>query len=72
MEIFEQDLVAGAVTQAIQMGAIGFDAVKQLIVARLERRPPQLDLNAYPHLPQANVGITRAAAYAALTEGMAA
>jgi hypothetical protein len=72
MEIFDQDLVADAVTQAIQMGAIGFDAVKQIIVARLERRPPQLDLDAYPHLPQANVGITRVAAYATLTEGMAA
>ena len=70
MEIFEQDLVA--VAQAIQMGAIGFDAVKQLIVARLERRPAQLDLRAYPHLPEANVGITRAAAYAALTKGLAA
>lgn len=72
MEIFEQDLVALAVAQAIQMGAIGFDAVKQLIIARLERRPAQLDLTAYPHLPQANVGSTRAAAYAALTEGLAA
>jgi transposase len=72
MEIFEQDLVALAVAQAIQMGAIGFDAVKQLIVARLERRPAQLDLRAYPHLPEANVGITRAAAYAALTKGLAA
>lgn len=72
MEIFDQDLVADAVTQAIQMGAIGFDAVKQIIVARLERRPPQLNLDAYPHLPQANVGITHVAAYATLTEGMAA
>jgi transposase len=72
MEIFEQDLVAQAVSRAIRMGAIGFDAVKQLIVACIERRPPQLDLTAYPHLPQAKVGMTRAAAYAALTGGMAA
>ena len=72
IEIFEQDLVAYAVKKAIQMGAIGFDAVKQIAVARLERRPPRLDLTAYPHLPQANVDMTRAAAYAALTEGLAA
>lgn len=68
MEVFEQDLVAAAVTQAIQLGTIGFDAVKQLAVARIERRPPRLDLDAYPHLPRANVQTTRASSYAALIE----
>lgn len=72
LEVFTQDVVADAVTQAIRMGTIGFDAVKQISVARIERRPPQLDLTAYPHLPQATVAMTRAAAYKALTEGMAA
>jgi hypothetical protein len=48
MEVFPEALVAGAVTDAIHMGAIGFDAVKQLVVARVEQRPPRLNLAAYP------------------------
>ena len=65
MEVFDQDLVALAVTQAIRLGALSFDAVKQIAMARLERRPPRLDLERYPHLPKANVAVTRAADYAA-------
>jgi len=72
MEAFDQDLVAHAVTQAIKLGAPGFDAVKQLILCRIERRPPRLDLTAYPYLPKANVGATRAADYAALLDRAAA
>ena len=72
MEVFELDLVAAAVTHAIRLGTISFDAVKQLAIARIEHRPPRLDLDAYPHLPRANVQTTRAASYAALTEGLAA
>ena len=72
MEVFEQEQVATAVTQAIRLGAASFDAVKQLILCRIERRPPRLDLSAYPYLPKANVGTTRAADYTALLEGAAA
>ena len=72
MEVFEQDLVASAVTHAIKLGALSFDAIKQIAVARIERRPPRLDLEQYPHLPRANVAVTRAADYAALTEARAA
>jgi hypothetical protein len=50
----------------------GFDAIKLLILCGIERRPPRLDLAAYPYLPKANVGMTRAADYAALLEGAAA
>jgi transposase len=72
MEVFDQDLVAQAVKDAIRLGAPGFDAVKQLILCRIERRPPRLDLSAYPYLPKPNVGATRAADYAALLQGEAA
>jgi hypothetical protein len=64
--------VAHAVTQAIKLGALGFDAVKQLILCRIEKRPPRLDVTAYPYLPKANVGVTRAADYVALLERVAA
>jgi len=66
MEVFEQDRVADAVSDAIRLGAISFDAVKQLVLCRIERRPPRLDLTAYPHLPRTHVRTTRAADYAAL------
>lgn len=72
MEVFEQDVVAAAVAQAIKLGALSFDAIKQIAVARIERRPPQLDLERYPHLPRASVAVTRAADYAALTQARAA
>jgi transposase len=72
MEIFDQDLVASAVSHALRLGTISFDAVKQIAVARIEQRPPRLDLEAYPHLPRAHVRMTRAGDYAALVERSAA
>lgn len=72
LEAFPQATVATAVGDAIRLGAPGFDAVKQLILCRIEQRPPRLDLGAYPYLPKANVGTTRAADYAALMPGRAA
>ncbi|MGV0821238.1 IS21 family transposase, partial [Martelella sp. AMO21009] len=55
-----------AVKQAIHLGAIGFDAVKHLILCRVERRPPRLDLSIYPYLPRATVETTSAKAYMGL------
>ena len=72
MELFARDVVAAAITDAIKLGAIGFDAVKQLTLARVERRAPQLDIAAYPYLPKPTVATTRAADYAALLQGAAA
>ena len=51
---------------------IGFDAVKLIALARLERRPPRLDLAAYPHLPRTAVRTTVAADYAVLVPEVAA
>jgi len=72
MEAAPQDVVAYAVTEAIRLGAIGFDAVKQITLARIERRPVRLNLAAYPHLPQLAVKTTAAADYAVLVPEMAA
>jgi transposase len=72
MEAIPKEVVTHAVTEAIRLGAIGFDAVKQIALARVERRPPRLDLNAYPHLPKTSVKTTSAADYAVLIPGRAA
>jgi hypothetical protein len=47
------------VRDAIDCGTIGFEAVKHLVLCRLERRPPRLDLTAYPYLLRATVATTR-------------
>ena len=48
------------------LGTISFDAVKHLLLCRIERRPPRLDLENYPHLPLAEVQTTQAADYMTL------
>lgn len=49
--------------QALQLQAISFDAVKHLLLCRIERRPPRLDLDNYPHLPAPQVALTAASDY---------
>ena len=72
MELFAQPVVAAAINDAIKLCAISFDAIKQLTLAKVERRAPQLDMAAYPYLPKPVVATTRAADYAALLAGVAA
>ncbi len=63
METFAIDDVTAAVRDAIQRGAVGFDAIKHLVLCRIERRPPRLDMAVYPYLPKARVATTSARAY---------
>ena len=72
LETFEMDHVRGAVCQALGLGAIGYDAVKHLVLCRVERRPPRLDLDIYPYLPRAQVETTKPASYMSLMPGAAA
>jgi transposase len=72
LETFKLEDVHAAVRQALRLGAIGFDAVKHLVLCRIERRPPKLDLVAYPYLPRVTVATTQAKAYMALLGGAAA
>ena len=61
LETFDLEVLHGAVKDALRLGAIGCDAVKHLVLCRIERRPPKLDLDIYPYLPRANVATTAAA-----------
>ena len=72
METIPMPIVTDAVTEAIRLGAIGFDAIKLIALARIEHRPARLDLAAYPHLPKMDVRTTAAADYAILIPGRAA
>ncbi len=71
LETFEMDPVQGAVRPALDRGAIGYDAVKHLVLCRVERRPPRLDLDIYPDLPRARVETTKPASYMSLMPGAA-
>lgn len=72
METFPEALVSSAAGEAIRLGALGFDAVKQLVIARIEHRPARLDTSFYPYLPKPTVATTRVADYRALLSGDAA
>jgi transposase len=65
---FSMEEVSAAARQALQFSAISFDAVKHLLLCAIERRPPKLDLENYPHLPMAEVALTRAADYQVLLQ----
>jgi len=66
LETFGIDDLHAAVKQSLKLGAVGFDAVKHLVLCQVEKRPPKLDLDVYPYLPRANVETTSAASYMAL------
>lgn len=66
LETFPLAEVSVAIDDALRLGAISFDAVKHLLLCRIEQRPARLDLENYPHLPVAQVATTTAADYLTL------
>jgi hypothetical protein len=66
METFDLSEVTHAIEDALKLGTISFDAVRHLMLCRIERRPPRLDMENYPHLPLAQVHTTQAADYMSL------
>ena len=72
LETFSQQEGHTAVRDAIRLGAIGFDAVKHLVLCRLEGRPPRLDLELHPYLPRVTVNTTLAGDYMTLLSGRVA
>lgn len=71
IETFPLSDVSVAIADALERGVIGFDAVKHLLLCRIERRPPRLNLMAYPYLPRAEVATTSASSYMGLLTGAA-
>jgi len=72
LETFEMDIVQGAIQHALDLGAIGYNAVKHLVLCWIAKRPPRLDLEFYPYLPKANVATTRPSSYMSLMGGTVA
>ena len=69
LETFSIEVVHAAVKDALRLGTISHDAVKHLVLCRVECRPARLDRKHYPHLPMATVGTTSPASYAVLMPG---
>ena len=69
IESFSLDDVRAAISEALERGVIGFDAVKHLVLCRIEKRPPRLNLLAHPYLPRAEVATTSARSYMGLLKG---
>ncbi len=69
MENLRKEEVHKAVGDALKLGAISFDAIKHLLLSRIENRPARLDLTLYLHLPRVRVTKTRARDYMALLTG---
>ena len=72
LETFSMGEVHSAVRDALRLGSISFDAVKHLVLCRLEGRPPRLDLELYPYLPRVRVCTTAAENYMSLLSRSAA
>ena len=69
MENFRKEEVHSAVRDALNLGAVSFDAVKHLVLCRIEGRLPRLDMELYPYLPRANVATTSTRDYMTLLAG---
>ena len=69
LETFPLEDVHHGVCSALERGTIGFDAVKHLVLCHIERRPPRLDMAAYPYLPRARVETTSPRSYMSLLAG---
>jgi len=66
LETFTLDDVHHGIRSALDRGTIGFDAVKHLVLCRIERLPPRLDMTVYPYLPKARVHATSPQSYMSL------
>ena len=71
LESFSLQEAHHAVRDALRLGALSFDAVKHLVLCRIEGRPPHLDLELYPYLPRVRVSATPAGDYMTLLAGRA-
>ena len=69
MESFRKQEVHHAVREALRLGAVSFDAVKHLVLCRIDGRPPRLDIELYPYLPRVVVTKTSAKDYMTLVSG---
>ena len=69
LERFDMEIVHAAIKDALLRRAISFDAIRHLVLCRVDRRPARLDMSIYPFLPRTNIQTTRASSYGGLLSG---
>ena len=69
-ETFRLEEVDSSVGDALRLGAIGFDVVKHLVLCRIERRPPRLNLDVYGRICRAPGSRSSAKSYMSLLSGL--
>ena len=72
LESFRLDEVHAAMRDSLRLGVSSFDAVRHLVLSRLEARPPRRDLELYPYLPRVRVSTTSTRDYMTLLSRRAA
>lgn len=63
LESYSLEEVSQGIEEALSLGAVSHEAIKHLILARLEKRPPSLNLLAFPHIPAVHVEKTSLGSY---------
>ena len=72
IESFSPDDVRAAISEALERGVIGFDAVRHLVLCRIGKRPPRLNLCwPIPICRAPGVATTPARPYMGLLKGAA-
>ncbi len=56
LETFLMSEVHAAIKDALRLGTVSFDAVKHLVLCRLEGRPPRLDLERHERQAHSALG----------------
>lgn len=66
LETFRLEEVENAIRDALNLGAARIDAIRHLILCRLDNRPAKLNLVDFPHIPAIAVKSTNAKDYSQL------
>jgi hypothetical protein len=66
LETFPLAELTAAIEQVLALNTISFDAVRHLVLCRIDRKPLRLDMANWPHLPLTQVRTTHAADYMSL------
>ena len=69
LERFDMEIVHAAIKDALLRRTSSFDAIRHLVLCRVEQRPARLGMRMYPFLPRTNVQATQAASYGGLLSG---
>lgn len=66
LETYSLEQLENGVKDALKLGVFNIESIKHLLLCRLDKRPPDLNMKEYPHLPNVSVQMTRSQDYGQL------